>query len=399
MIQPDAGGRGRAGASGATPKVRSAEGCPDVSTSGDSPRQTQTRLLYIMHVDWHWIKQRPQFLAEELSDQGLTLRVLYVPGLRHRVVRNRTRVSVWAAPILPRWFGRAGRFWNASIGRLGLWLAACFFRPTAVWLTFPMLYPVLPARLRRLPVFYDAMDVAHGFFPNSPAKAAAVLASERQAVLSATRVFCSSEHIARQLGSAHGLSPRRTVLVPNACEGGAGWAASSLPTPSGVFRLTYFGTISEWFDFGALKTLLLGQLDVSVTVYGPLAVAFPEIPRLYYGGILSHEAVPRVARDTDCFVMPFHRTALVEGVDPVKLYEYIALARPVICRYYPALDRFRDAVNFYCSHEELPHVVRKVRSGAGRQLLDGARAEFVRGNTWSARARAVVWEIAECTPQ
>jgi len=27
----------------------------------------KSKILYLMHVDWEWIKQRPQFIAEGLS--------------------------------------------------------------------------------------------------------------------------------------------------------------------------------------------------------------------------------------------------------------------------------------------------------------------------------------------
>ena len=34
------------------------------------------KILYIMHIDWDWIKQRPHFIAEELN-KSFDVKVLY----------------------------------------------------------------------------------------------------------------------------------------------------------------------------------------------------------------------------------------------------------------------------------------------------------------------------------
>ena len=41
------------------------------------------KILYIMHVDWNWIKQRPHFIAEELTT-WYDIKVVYPHAKHHK---------------------------------------------------------------------------------------------------------------------------------------------------------------------------------------------------------------------------------------------------------------------------------------------------------------------------
>ena len=45
------------------------------------------KMLYIMHIDWNWIKQRPQFLVEELS-QYYDVTVVYTYGYNRSLIKQ-----------------------------------------------------------------------------------------------------------------------------------------------------------------------------------------------------------------------------------------------------------------------------------------------------------------------
>ena len=42
--------------------------------------------------------------------------------------------------------------------------------------------------------------------------------------------------------------------------------------------------------------------------------------------------------------MPFKLNDIIRDVDPVKLYEYISMGKPVISVYYKEVNQFRDFV-------------------------------------------------------
>src|SRR5580692_11594838 len=83
------------------------------------------RVLYMIHVDWRWIKQRPQFLAESLAERHEVL-VLHRPCVRPGIQLSASPSTVSRFPRLPlpcswkplRWGTTSGqRQWVASKAR------------------------------------------------------------------------------------------------------------------------------------------------------------------------------------------------------------------------------------------------------------------------------------------
>jgi hypothetical protein len=89
-------------------------------------------------------------------------------------------------------------------------------------------------------------------------------------------------------------------------------------------------------------------------------------------------------------MMPFRISPLVEAVDPVKLYEYMALGKRIIASYYPEIDRFGPYVSFYRTPSEFHEAVKAVISHPDQ--ADGVSATvraFLRVNTWDERVATI----------
>lgn len=110
------------------------------------------------------------------------------------------------------------------------------------------------------------------------------------------------------------------------------------------------------------------------------------MPGVFYSGVLNHEELEEAALEADCFVMPFILTPLVEAVDPVKLYEYIALGKCIISIYYPEIERFRDYVYFYNTEEEYVFLLKSLsEQGFAPKYDRKMQMEFIAENTWEKR--------------
>lgn len=48
-------------------------------------------IIYIMHIDWNWIKQRPQFIAEGLSNK-YKIEVFYKYSFKRRNYQKRKNI-------------------------------------------------------------------------------------------------------------------------------------------------------------------------------------------------------------------------------------------------------------------------------------------------------------------
>lgn len=355
-------------------------------------------LLYLMHVDWRWIKQRPHFLAELLADE-LDLVVAHpVHRDRASLPTNDSRVS--RRPLLRTIALRyRGLPWlDAALQRVWIGRIARREGATGIWLTHPSLLDYVPERLRGLPLIYDCMDDALGFsIPRAEKRR--VLAAERALVGRAALVLASSERLRRVLLSRHpmpGLEAKMHV-VRNGMPASlleqtdvSGGTTQPIQASPGECRLAYVGTVASWFDHDSVHRALDAVPGAMLEIFGPLEGAPVPHPRVAYRGVVEHSEIPKLLRRFDLLVMPFVPTELIQAVDPVKLYEYLSSGREVAAVWYPEIDRFAPYVHFYRSADELAELVRAAANGTlPRRNRANATRTFLAESTWQQRARQV----------
>ena len=69
------------------------------------------KILYLMHVDWNWIKQRPHCIAEGLAKNNNEVEVYYIGRKKEVLVKNET--SILAKPVF-----RLRGLWNPIISKI-----------------------------------------------------------------------------------------------------------------------------------------------------------------------------------------------------------------------------------------------------------------------------------------
>jgi glycosyltransferase involved in cell wall biosynthesis len=294
------------------------------------------------------------------------------------------------------------RWATKPIQREWVSLAARRFKPDILWLTHPALVDAIPARLIELPVIYDCMDDALGF-KASRGRLELLARFERTLVTRASIILCSSvrlgELLIHRYGHAIGskLSVVRNAISPSllACTRPSSLSTATLDV--GKRRsIAYIGTIAEWFDFDVLLAALEKNSNVEFHLVGPVAVrATPKHDRLIFHGIVRHSELWEFASQFDAYVMPFHVNPLIEAVDPVKLYEYLAFGKEVFTVRYAELERFSQFVHFYDTRSEFVHLIDRFVSGKlGCKNLPQTRLPFLAQNTWQSRSEQICQLLA-----
>jgi hypothetical protein len=82
------------------------------------------------------------------------------------------------------------------------------------------------------------------------------------------------------------------------------------------------------------------------------------IPRVRIDPPLAHDRLGVAAARGDALLLPFRVDELTRAVDPVKLYEYIALGKPILSAHWDGLERFAPFVTFYRDVAGLARMVR-----------------------------------------
>lgn len=157
----------------------------------------------------------------------------------------------------------------------------------------------------------------------------------------------------------------------------------------------YYGGLAEWFDSGLLDQVVELRRDWNFLLIGPVydqrirLTGLLRRPNLAWIGPRDYGLLPGYLRLFDVATIPFRINEITLSVSPLKLYEYFAGGKPVVCTALPECEAFSEV-----------HAVRTAEEFSA--ALDEARAEgkdegfrerlrgLARANSWSTRVDAVL---------
>lgn len=349
------------------------------------------KLLFISHIDWMWIKQRPQFMGEALS-KYYDITVMY-PYRYNKKGYQRENVST-GIDVIPMYrIPRIDRYealaWiNRKINK---WLISSRIKklhPDYVYLTFPSQVDEIPAWYTGK-IIYDCMD-NHIEFYQDKQKREMLWECEQRMTHRADKILCTSQRLLEVLAERYGDELReKTEVCRNAYNGEIRTVEEST-TKSELFTFCYFGTISDWFNFDYLTRSLQEFDNIKYLLMGPLDnTQIPKDDRIQYIGTVEHNKLYDVVKDTDCFIMPFIPNELIQSVDPVKFYEYINFNKNILTVKYKEIERFDEFVFFYEDYESFAKQIATLIELKDTKYDKQKRVEFLENNTWAARAKQV----------
>ncbi|MCI6092549.1 hypothetical protein MR781_08505 [bacterium] len=346
------------------------------------------KILYLLHIDWDWIKQRPQFIAEGLAEK-YELTCVYPLSWRFGKKTKNHNNTVKLIPVLQVPFNKIKFIssLNRLISKTVVKLVAILGGYDVIIVPSPWLYSSWMAKKS---VVYDCMDNYKAFMNEE--KKAIFVRKERDIVNASKIVLASSKYIINELVKDYGADRNRIKLVRN------GYFPKKVNTEghsdvqtSGVFRISYIGTIASWFDFDVILKSLDVFENIEYHLAGPIdaSISLPNHPRIIYDGLIKHDLLHDYVAKFDCLMMPFVVNDIVAAVDPVKLYEYVDFNKNIICVYYDEIDRFGKFVHFYNSQEEFQQVIRQLLTCNKLKYSLGERESFLVENQWAQRVQTI----------
>lgn len=103
----------------------------------------------------------------------------------------------------------------------------------------------------------------------------------------------------------------------------------------------YVGAIASWFDVELLANCAAKLPDVSFVVIGPVDTNVDPLRRLknlHLLGRRPYDSLPGYLKHASVGIIPFRRGRLVDGVSPIKMYEYLACGLPVVSTRWAELE-------------------------------------------------------------
>lgn len=247
-----------------------------------------------------------------------------------------------------------------------------------LYVAFPTWQPLAEKLAGRGALVYDCADDVSGF-PNVSAKR---IREERKLAGSADLVVCSSRPLYEQKRAL----AKKCALVPNGCDYDhfAGGRGGILGAPGPV--VGYFGAVAEWFDTGLVESAARRRPAYTFVLigdtYGADVRGLMSTGNVRVLGERPYEELPEYLRDFDACMIPFkagHR--LARAASPIKLYEYMAGAKPVVSARLPELEGLGCLL-----YDGADDFVEKLDAALAMGPEERARlADFARANTWDLR--------------
>jgi hypothetical protein len=353
-------------------------------------KNKKERILYIMHIPWDSIKQRPHFIAEELN-KLYDIKVIY-PSLlkskKNKILNDSSNISLSKVFELPL---RGRLFFVRKLNEIFLFLyyklTIIFYRPNFIWMCFPNHSQFVPEN-KKYKIIYDCMDDAPEFFFKNKVEKRRMLKKEKDLVSKSEIVFASSVNLKNILIRRYGNIHSKIHLVRNAFNGKIISDKSEKEGTSFPIKICYVGAIASWFDFESLAYCLNSNNNIEFHIIGPIHGDSGQFKhaRMIYHGAINHEELPTYVEKYDALIMPFKINDLILSVDPVKLYEYINFNKPIFSIYYDEIKRFSNFVKFYNSKQELLQLLSNGDELLNKKYSHKARYDFLSDNTWQIRA-------------
>ena len=365
-------------------------------------------LLVLSEVRWGYFRTRKQFLLSRFPERW---RVFFAQppaagGDDPWTPRQEGRVTVFTVPFLkpgttnPLYNaltslgpGRAAVEWGAQrylermIRRLGI-------EPRPAVLASNIYTAGLLRRLDRKLLLYDFND--HPLqFSATPPWAEPYL---RRTLAQAQGVFVVSEYYRRKLASE---TDRPLILLGNGVETAHFEPPRATPPDLAALprpRIGYVGLLSHFLDFDVLETLRRNRRGGTLVLIGPGSPAtrdavadFSRREGVAVLGPRPYEDVPAYMQGLDVGLIPFRASdPYVQGINPNKVYQYLAAGRPVLTT--PLLDLAESAPDllFASGHADWERALDRVLASAPDP---GRCRALARPHDWGALSERMVAEI------
>lgn len=348
-------------------------------------------------IDWHFRFQRPQHLAAALAKKGH--RVFYIsnntvdsaePGFQVEALDSEGRLfqaSLHLKGAPPIYFGAPSENENTQLRDSLASLLAWTCSLSAISLVQHPFWTEVAQALPNHRLVYDCMD-HHAGFDNT---GSAVLEAEAALVRQAELTVVSSAWLAEE------LSPRARSLAVVRNAGEYAFFSERPKTLRGDSQgrriIGYYGAIAEWFDLELIRAVATRFPQHLVRLVGADTVgassALAGLVNVEFIGEVPYKELPQWLYAFDVCLLPFKVLPLTLATNPVKVYEYLAAAKPVVAVDLPEMQQFGALVSVASSADSF---VEAVAAALEENSADPRRAErqaFASNQTWEHRAEAL----------
>lgn len=160
--------------------------------------------------------------------------------------------------------------------------------------------------------------------------------------------------------------------------------------------LCYYGALAKWFDYDLLKFIAqdknIGILLIGVDYDGSLKKSnVNNYNNILYIGAVEYKNLKYYISNIDILTIPFLKNSITDATSPVKLFEYMAIKKPIITTNLEECKKY-TSVNIAYSNEEFVNLIYKLANLSESEREELLAKEFAEAklNSWNEKVKIII---------
>ena len=165
---------------------------------------------------------------------------------------------------------------------------------------------------------------------------------------------------------------------------------ADLPRPI----IGYIGTIQDRFNIDIIKAISKKLPKASIVLIGPiwykkLKSELVKINNVFVLGPKPYNQAPTYVQQFDIGIIPNHFDDFEKTTDPMKIYNYLACGKPIVCSYLPANEKLQPFVRVGDNAQNFADTVAQAYAENNKEkYLE--RIEFAKEQGWNNRLQQML---------
>lgn len=161
----------------------------------------------------------------------------------------------------------------------------------------------------------------------------------------------------------------------------------------------YTGALATWFDWDLLEGMARARPNWAFVLIGfawdeegkSRVAKAASLPNVYWLGAKPHSELKHYVSRFDAAIIPFKLNAVTHSCSPLKLFEYMACGKPVICTPMEEASKYKSVRLASSSNEFIAQIEKAIETDNNNAIA--ARRSEAAANTWIVRAAALLERI------
>lgn len=151
----------------------------------------------------------------------------------------------------------------------------------------------------------------------------------------------------------------------------------------------YTGALADWVDWDLVERVADEMQDWNVVLIGPelclIQSKLKKKQNIKWLGMKPYPQLPSYTHYFDVCMIPFKLNKITQATNPVKVYEYLSLGKPIVATKMKELHAFKDVMSLSESNDFIFSILKEYKENSEEKVKN--RVEKVKEDTWINRAK------------